>query len=114
MAYEYVLDTPVTIGDMDGRMTVSAVRIAAISFNAESGKRSAGTAVLSVVLEDVATGQRVATITYGDAAALTMVNQLLGLPVSGKTLEQVILQKLASQADRNGRTLPPGTIQVLA
>jgi hypothetical protein len=110
MAYKYVLNNPVTIGDLDSRMTVSAVRIAAISFNAESAKRAAGSAILSVVLEDVTSGHRVATLTYEDATALTMVDQLIALPVSGKTLEQVILQKLASTADRDGRKLPAGTI----
>lgn len=105
--------TPITLGSYPNQITVSQVQLAAISFNFEKVKSSAGTGVVSIQLEDPVSGLRVANPQFNSAAVLTLVKALLAASNGAVSFEESIL-KLAQQAmdplSPTKTMVPPGTI----
>ena len=97
----YRFTNPVRVGDLSQAVNVSELRLASISLNFENYYAKNGTAVLSVVLEDAASGQKL-NVVYNDAAALAFWQNLDTVAANVST---TILTKL--QADGK---LPPGAI----
>jgi hypothetical protein len=68
---EYVLTTPISVGlTLDSQIQVSRLQLASISLNFEPFWATHGRAVLSVVMVDPDTGNKVLNIVYDDASAL--------------------------------------------
>lgn len=96
-------DTPIEVGTLASRVTVSRLEIASISINMQRTHVAKGVAVMSLLLEDPDSGQQ-QLVTYNDASVLEFLggvkNELAGLlaPVWAKMM-----------ADKR---LPSGTIDV--
>lgn len=97
----YRFTNPVRVGDLEQSVDVDELRLASISLNFENFYAKNGTAILSVVLEHAASGQKL-NVVYNDAAALAFWQNLE--TATGK-ISMAIFTKLQA-----GGKLPPGTI----
>jgi hypothetical protein len=98
----FVLTTPQHVGDLNSGINVDQLEIVAISLNLQPSYIGAGgTAVLSIVLQHLASGWQV-TFTYRDASALAFWGAIDPAVAGG--LIGAIWNKLVADAK-----LPPGT-----
>jgi hypothetical protein len=98
----YRFKNPVRVGDLSQSIEVQELQLASVSVNFQNHYAKNGTAILSVVLEDLASGHKL-NVVYNDADALALWQELD--TIDGR-ITLVILNKL--QADGK---LPPGAIE---
>ena len=97
----YRFNNPVQVGDLSQSVNVDELRLASISLNFENFYAKTGTAILSVVLEHAASGQKL-NVVYNDAAALAFWQNL-------DTATSKITTGILNKLQGDGK-LPPGTI----
>jgi hypothetical protein len=103
----FTLTTPLTIGDLSDRLTITRLQLAAISFNFQDIYASKGAAVMSAVLEDP-DSKHTFTITYGGSGFSGDVSALAAwraLDTATNKVTQAIFAKLIADGK-----LPPGTL----
>jgi hypothetical protein len=71
MGISYILDNPVTVGDLTQQITLKKFNLVSVSLNFEDVYRNGAQAVLSVCLVEPDTNYRV-NVVYQDAQALTL------------------------------------------
>lgn len=97
----YRFTSPMRVGDLSQSVMVDELRLASISLNFENFYAKNGTAILSVVLEHVASGQKL-NVVYNDAAALAFWQNL-------DTVTSKISNDLLRKLQGDGK-LPPGQL----
>jgi hypothetical protein len=93
----YTLQTPITL-NVGSQASVKSLQLASVSFNFENAYAGKGKAVLSVVLEDPATGYK-QNIVYEDDSALALWQRL------ETSIESAVFAKLTAD-----NKLPAGTV----
>lgn len=104
----FQLSTPVAVGPLSASVTVSALRVTAVSFSTTPALAPLGTAELSVTLTDPVSGWQ-EMIQYRDATVLTFFAQSAPTPTTGQTVEDVMSQLVFAKLVADGK-LPAGSI----
>jgi hypothetical protein len=104
----FTLNTPVNVGTLTAPVNVSSLVVTAVSFSTTPALAPLGTAELTVLLTDPASGWQ-EVIRYQDASVLAFFNQPAPAPNPGETIQDVMAKMVFTKLVADGQ-IPAGTI----